>query len=113
MMAAEESVLLAVFADIHANRQAFGACLDARARAARSGSSASATIVGYGADPEWTVDTVMDLVDRRRHRRASATTISAVSTPSETHECRSPGRDRMDARQAQRARSGAFWRNCR
>ena len=34
-----------------------------RGRAVRSGSSASATIVGYGADPEWAIDTVMGLVD--------------------------------------------------
>ena len=35
MMDGEESVRLAIFADIHANRQAFSACLDfARARGA-------------------------------------------------------------------------------
>jgi diadenosine tetraphosphatase ApaH/serine/threonine PP2A family protein phosphatase len=61
---AEESVLLAVFADIHANRQAFGACLDfARARGAER-MICLGDYVGYGADPEWTVETVMGLVDR-------------------------------------------------
>ena len=55
-------MLLALFADIHANRQAFTACLDfARAHGAerfiRLGD-----YVGYGADPEWTVETVMNLV---------------------------------------------------
>ena len=56
--------MLAIFADIHANRQAFCRLPRRRAGARRaSGSSASATIVGYGADPEWTVETVMDLVD--------------------------------------------------
>lgn len=55
-------MLVALFADIHANRQAFAACL-AQARAL----SAARTVllgdyVGYGADPEWTVATVMDLV---------------------------------------------------
>lgn len=53
---------LALFADIHANRQAFAACLDAaRARGAER-LVCLGDIVGYGADPEWAVDTVMDLV---------------------------------------------------
>ena len=56
-------MLLAVFADIHANRQAFGACLDfARARGAER-MICLGDYVGYGADPEWTVETVMGLVD--------------------------------------------------
>ncbi|NEV02635.1 metallophosphoesterase family protein [Bradyrhizobium uaiense] len=53
---------LALFADIHANRQAFAACLDAaRARGAER-LICLGDIVGYGADPEWAVDTVVDLV---------------------------------------------------
>jgi diadenosine tetraphosphatase ApaH/serine/threonine PP2A family protein phosphatase len=60
---AEEIVLLAVFADIHANRQAFAACLDfARARGAER-MILLGDFVGYGADPEWAVETVMGLVD--------------------------------------------------
>src|SRR5260221_3044009 len=63
-IAAEETVLLAVFTDIHANRQAFSACLDfARARGAER-MICLGDYVGYGADPEWTVETVMDLVER-------------------------------------------------
>jgi diadenosine tetraphosphatase ApaH/serine/threonine PP2A family protein phosphatase len=55
-------VLLAVFADIHANRPAFEACLEAaRARGAQR-MICLGDVVGYGADPEWTVETVMDLV---------------------------------------------------
>ena len=55
---------LAVFTDIHANRQAFSACLDfARAQGAER-TICLGDYVGYGADPEWTVDVVMDLVDR-------------------------------------------------
>ena len=57
-------MLLAVFTDIHANRQAFSACLDfARARGAER-MICLGDYVGYGADPEWTVETVMDLVER-------------------------------------------------
>ncbi|MFX9257958.1 metallophosphoesterase family protein, partial [Acinetobacter baumannii] len=53
---------LALLADIHANRQAFAACLDAaRARGAER-LICLGDIVGYGADPEWAVDTAMDLV---------------------------------------------------
>ena len=56
-------MLFAVFADIHANRQAFSACLDfARARGAER-VICLGDYVGYGADPEWTVETVMGLVD--------------------------------------------------
>jgi len=57
-------VLIAFFADIHANRQAFSACL---AQARDHGAERFVLLgdyVGYGADPDWTVNTVMDLVDK-------------------------------------------------
>jgi diadenosine tetraphosphatase ApaH/serine/threonine PP2A family protein phosphatase len=80
---AEESVLLAIFADIHANRQAFAACLGiARGRGAER-MILLGDFVGYGADPEWAVETVMGLVEdgaiavRGNHD-------SAVSTRSES-----------------------------
>ena len=61
---AEAIVLLALFADIHANRQAFTACLDfARARGAQR-FICLGDYVGYGADPEWAVETVMGLVEQ-------------------------------------------------
>lgn len=55
-------MLIGLFADIHANRQAFSSCL-AQAR----GLGAEQFIflgdyVGYGAEPDWTVSTVVDLV---------------------------------------------------
>ena len=56
------AVLIALFADIHANRQAFGACL---AQARDHGAERIVLLgdyVGYGADPDWTMTTVMDLV---------------------------------------------------
>ncbi len=74
---------LAVFADIHANRQAFTAWLDhARARGAEQ-FVCLGDHVGYGADPEWAVETVMGLVEsgalavRGNHD-------NAVGTPSES-----------------------------
>lgn len=83
MINAEENVRLAIFADIHANRQAFSACLDvARAHGAER-IVCLGDIVGYGADPEWAVDTVMALVN------GGAIAIignhdHAISAPSET-----------------------------
>ncbi|MBR1163928.1 metallophosphoesterase family protein [Bradyrhizobium elkanii] len=53
---------LALFADIHANRQAFAACLDAAHARGAERLICLGDIVGYGADPEWAVDTVIDLV---------------------------------------------------
>ena len=57
-------MLIALFADIHANRQAFSACL---AQAREQGAERIVLLgdyVGYGADPDWTVNTVMELVDK-------------------------------------------------
>ena len=55
-------MLLAVFSDIHGNRQAFEACLKlARAKGAER-FVLLGDFVGYGADPEWVVDTAMKLV---------------------------------------------------
>jgi diadenosine tetraphosphatase ApaH/serine/threonine PP2A family protein phosphatase len=59
-----DPVRIAVFADIHANRQAFAACL---AHARDFGAERIVLLgdyVGYGADPEWTVATVTKLVDQ-------------------------------------------------
>ena len=57
-------MLIALFADIHANRQAFEACL---ARARDFGAQRFVLLgdfVGYGADPDWVVTTAMELVDK-------------------------------------------------
>ncbi len=55
---------LALFADIHANRQAFAACLDAARANGAERFICLGDYVGYGADPEWTVETVMGLVEQ-------------------------------------------------
>jgi diadenosine tetraphosphatase ApaH/serine/threonine PP2A family protein phosphatase len=60
---AEEGVLLALFADIHANRQAFSACLDFARTLAVERIICLGDYVGYGADPEWAVETVMGLIE--------------------------------------------------
>jgi diadenosine tetraphosphatase ApaH/serine/threonine PP2A family protein phosphatase len=84
-MGAEERVLLAIFADIHANRQAFSACLGfARARGAER-MILLGDYVGYGADPEWTIETVMGLVDdgavavRGNHDNAVGATAESMN----------------------------------
>jgi diadenosine tetraphosphatase ApaH/serine/threonine PP2A family protein phosphatase len=81
----EEGVLLALFADIHANRQAFSACLAfARARGAER-MICLGDYVGYGADPEWAVETVMGLVDngalavRGNHDTAIGTSAESMN----------------------------------
>jgi diadenosine tetraphosphatase ApaH/serine/threonine PP2A family protein phosphatase len=57
-------VLLALFSDIHANRQAFSACLDFAKAHGADRIICLGDYVGYGADPEWAVETVMDLIDK-------------------------------------------------
>jgi diadenosine tetraphosphatase ApaH/serine/threonine PP2A family protein phosphatase len=57
-------VLLAILADIHANRQAFAACLEAAHARGAERLILLGDFVGYGGDPEWSVDTVVDLVER-------------------------------------------------
>ena len=54
-------MLIALFADVHANRQAFEACL---AHARDQGAERIVLLgdyVGYGGDPEWVMQRVMDL----------------------------------------------------
>ena len=76
-------MLLAILTDIHANRQAFGACLDyARAHGAER-MVCLGDYVGYGADPEWTVETVMGLVDKGA-MAVRGNHDNAVGTPSES-----------------------------
>jgi len=57
-------VLIALFADMHGNRQAFEACL---AQARDFGAQRYVLLgdfVGYGADPDWVVTTAMELADK-------------------------------------------------
>ena len=57
-------MLLALFSDIHANRQAFSACLDFAKAHGADRIICLGDYVGYGADPEWAVETIMDLVGK-------------------------------------------------
>jgi diadenosine tetraphosphatase ApaH/serine/threonine PP2A family protein phosphatase len=55
-------VLLALFSDIHANRQAFSACLEAARTRGAERLIFLGDFVGYGGDPEWTVETAIRLI---------------------------------------------------
>ena len=96
-------MLLALFADIHANRQAFTACLDfARARGAER-IVCLGDYVGYGADPEWTVEMVMDLVEKGalavRGNHDSAIGISTESMNAQAQAAIEWTRGRLSASQ--------------
>ena len=96
-------MLLALFSDIHANRQAFAACLEAaRARGAQR-LIFLGDFVGYGGDPEWVVETATALIAdgavavRGNHDQA-------IGTPSETMNAEAQAaiewtRDRLSAAQ--------------
>jgi diadenosine tetraphosphatase ApaH/serine/threonine PP2A family protein phosphatase len=56
-------VLIAILSDIHANREAFEACIDAVGRDGADRIVLLGDIVGYGADPEWCVDRVRRLIE--------------------------------------------------
>jgi diadenosine tetraphosphatase ApaH/serine/threonine PP2A family protein phosphatase len=57
-------VLIALIADVHANRQAFAACLKQARELGAEHIVLLGDYVGYGADPEWAVRTVMELVSQ-------------------------------------------------
>jgi len=98
-------VRLAIFADIHANRPAFTACLEAARAKGAERIVCLGDIVGYGADPEWAVDTVMELaahgtpVVLGNHDNAIAT--SAESMNAEAQAAIEWTRGRLSAPQRQ------------
>lgn len=77
---------IAIISDIHANREAFEACLD---HASRSGVDRYAFLgdyVGYGADPGWVVDVVKGYVDRGALAVLGNHDAAAVGEPVEMNE---------------------------
>ncbi|WP_431203968.1 metallophosphoesterase family protein [Bradyrhizobium betae] len=78
-------MLLAVFSDIHGNRQAFEACLKAARAKGAERFVLLGDFVGYGADPEWVVDTAMELAAqgavavRGNHDEAVSTTTETMN----------------------------------
>jgi diadenosine tetraphosphatase ApaH/serine/threonine PP2A family protein phosphatase len=94
-------VRLAFFADIHANRQAFGACLEAARANGAERFICLGDYVGYGADPEWTVETVMGLVEQGalavRGNHDTAISSSAESMNAEAQAAIEWTRSRLSA----------------
>jgi diadenosine tetraphosphatase ApaH/serine/threonine PP2A family protein phosphatase len=96
-------VLLAFFADIHANRPAFAASLEAARGRGAERIILIGDYVGYGADPEWTVETVMGLVEQGA-LAVRGNHDQAIGTPSETMNAEAQAaiewtRGRLDAAQ--------------
>lgn len=57
-------MLTAVMTDLHANREALSACLEHAQQRSAERYAFLGDLVGYGADPGWVVDTVMDYMER-------------------------------------------------
>ena len=57
-------MLIALLADIHANREALAACLDDAERAGAGRYVFLGDLVGYGADPAWVIDQVAGMVEQ-------------------------------------------------
>src|SRR5438270_4568355 len=55
---------LALFADIHGNREAFDACLEHAQRRGADRLGFLGDLVGYGADPGYVIDTVAEYCER-------------------------------------------------
>ncbi|HXW24765.1 MAG TPA: metallophosphoesterase family protein [Xanthobacteraceae bacterium] len=75
-------MLIALFADIHGNREAFAACLAHAQEQAVGRIIFLGDYVGYGADPAWVVDEVMTRVGLGA-RAIMGNHDDAISTPSE------------------------------
>jgi len=57
-------MLIALLADLHANREALATCLAHAERSRAERYAFLGDLVGYGADPGWVLDTVMSFVER-------------------------------------------------
>ena len=79
-------MLIAFLSDIHANREALQACLEAADRGGADRLVILGDIVGYGADPEWCVDKVRALIEdgavavRGNHDEAAGKTTQSMTS---------------------------------
>src|SRR4029453_17071637 len=62
MLARQQTMLIALFSDIHANREALSACLAHARQRCVDRYAFLGDLVGYGADPVWVVEIVMSAV---------------------------------------------------
>ena len=77
---------IALISDIHANREAFEACLDHARRNAVDEYVFLGDYVGYGADPGWVVDSVRKFVERGAIAVLGNHDAAAVGVPAEMNE---------------------------
>ena len=77
---------IALISDIHANREAFEACLDHARRNAVDEYVFLGDYVGYGADPGWVVDSVMEFVERGAIAVVGNHDAAAAGIPTEMNE---------------------------
>lgn len=73
---------LALITDIHANREAFAACLEHARREGVQRFALLGDYVGYGADPGWVVDRVRELVAEGAHAVIGNHDVAVVEGPS-------------------------------
>lgn len=76
-------MLIALLADLHANREAAEACLAHAARAGAGRTVFLGDLVGYGGDPAWMVDMVMARMERGAVAVLGNHDEAAVKGPSE------------------------------
>ena len=72
---------IALLADLHGNREATEACLAALSRAGCNHHVFLGDLVGYGADPDWVVDTVRAHVDAGAVSGGGLTVIANAPNP--------------------------------
>ena len=97
---------LALLTDIHANRQAFTACLAHAALQRVDQYAFTGDFVGYGADPAWVIDKVREFVARgaiavQGNHDYSATREARPSMHAEAREVIAWTRGQLDASQVQ------------
>ena len=73
---------LALLTDVHANREAFSACLAHAASQQADQYAFTGDFVGYGADPAWVIDKVLQYVDK------GAIVVQGNHDLAATHEAR-------------------------
>ena len=83
-------MLLALLSDIHANRQAFSACLEAARARGADRFIFLGDFVGYGGDPEWVLETAIRLIAdgavavRGNHDQAIGTPSESMNAEAQT-----------------------------
>jgi diadenosine tetraphosphatase ApaH/serine/threonine PP2A family protein phosphatase len=93
---------VALFADIHANREALQACLDDARRLDAERLAFLGDLVGYGADPEWVVDRIREEIGRgaiavRGNHDASVADPAREGLHDEAQQVADWTRSRLDA----------------